>query len=628
MKETSFIKQNKQKWYKFEKMYQQNRKDPDELSKLFVELTDDLSYSRTHYPKRSVRVYLNGLAQKVYNQMYRGKRDSMRGFLTFWTTSLPLEMYRARFALLAAFITFAIGVVIGVVSSFEDPDFLGVITGDGYIAQTKANIMDGKPMDIYADQDESSMFFMIAQNNLRVAFTSFALGIIIGLGTAFFMIFNGIMVGAFQAFFYHQSITYTGVFLSSALTIWLHGTFEILAIIISGAAGMTLGASILFPGTKTRMQSLLQGAKRGMKIMIGVSPFIVVAAFIESFVTRYGTQMHWGWNVAIILVQLLLVVWYFVIYPFQVARKHQFSGRLEEDPIPIQEKAITWYKIRNFGDVFNDTFVFYRKGFSYFGRVLFWLILLNIVYAYFAFTSSFYIDFRLEWIDKIGIIFGFNQFFQPILYCCNALLLAANVTAVYHSLKVIKDKEHEQEGFRYWPSFFRFAARHYWRALPITLVLLIAWAFLPWFFLILAVFLTPFIFNLAFPGIIEGKKFFQGLGRGFTVSGQGYMLGVGIFCVFLLPAALALLFPELLLDLFKTEVLDWFIVTTVDRYDIVHNIVDGSYYLIMIHLIIPLFLLAFSFLYFSIVEKEEAYGLFQRLEKFGTRSNVYETRND
>ena len=65
MKETSFIKQNKEKWYKFEQMYQQNQRDPDELSRLFIELTDDLSYARTHYPKRSVRVYLNGLAQKV-----------------------------------------------------------------------------------------------------------------------------------------------------------------------------------------------------------------------------------------------------------------------------------------------------------------------------------------------------------------------------------------------------------------------------------------------------------------------------------------------------------------------------------------------------------------------------------
>ena len=73
MKETSFIKQNKEKWHKFEQMYHQNKKDPDELSSLFVELTDDLSYARTHYPKRTVRVYLNGLAQKVYNQLYRKK---------------------------------------------------------------------------------------------------------------------------------------------------------------------------------------------------------------------------------------------------------------------------------------------------------------------------------------------------------------------------------------------------------------------------------------------------------------------------------------------------------------------------------------------------------------------------
>ena len=71
MRERKFIEQNKQKWREFERTLESNRKDPDKLSNLFVQITDDLSYSRTFYPNRSVRVYLNNLAQKVFYSIYK-----------------------------------------------------------------------------------------------------------------------------------------------------------------------------------------------------------------------------------------------------------------------------------------------------------------------------------------------------------------------------------------------------------------------------------------------------------------------------------------------------------------------------------------------------------------------------
>ena len=73
MKETAFINQNKKKWAKFERMSKQNQSDPDELSDLFIEITDDLAYARTHYSKRSVKVYLNSLAQKSFQGIYKKK---------------------------------------------------------------------------------------------------------------------------------------------------------------------------------------------------------------------------------------------------------------------------------------------------------------------------------------------------------------------------------------------------------------------------------------------------------------------------------------------------------------------------------------------------------------------------
>ena len=92
------------------------------------------------------------------------------------------------------------------------------------------------------------------------------------------MLSNGIMVGAFQYFFYDQ-----GLLRESFLTIWTHGTLEIAAIIIAGAAGMTMGKGLIFPGTLSRLQAFQISARRGLKIMIGIAPIIILAGFIEGY---------------------------------------------------------------------------------------------------------------------------------------------------------------------------------------------------------------------------------------------------------------------------------------------------------------------------------------------------------
>ena len=88
MRETSFIKQNKEKWKEFEQILENKNKDPDKLNELFIQITDDLSYSRTFYPNRSVRVYLNNLAQRIFTSIYKNKK-SRKNLRTFSTQISP-----------------------------------------------------------------------------------------------------------------------------------------------------------------------------------------------------------------------------------------------------------------------------------------------------------------------------------------------------------------------------------------------------------------------------------------------------------------------------------------------------------------------------------------------------------
>ena len=93
MKETDFIAQNKDKWARFEKFSASNNNDPDEVSELFTEITEDLSYAKTFYPRRSVRVYLNQLSQGVFTRLYKQKKQPIGSFVNFWRYTVPLEMY-------------------------------------------------------------------------------------------------------------------------------------------------------------------------------------------------------------------------------------------------------------------------------------------------------------------------------------------------------------------------------------------------------------------------------------------------------------------------------------------------------------------------------------------------------
>jgi len=324
MREAAFVKQNEEKWEALEQSIATDHKKlkPDRLAAYFVQLTDDLGYAKTHYPKSNTTVYLNNLTAKVHQSIYRNKKEDKGRVLRFWQSELPDVMYESRRQLLVSFIIFLVASLVGAVSAAHDDSFVRLILGDDYVNMTLENISTGDPMAVYKSMGRGDMFFAITVNNIKVSFMAFSMGVLLSLGTGFVLLQNGIMLGAFQYFFYQQ-----GFLWSSFLTIWIHGTIEIASIIIAGAAGLVVGNSILFPGTYPRMYSFTKGAKKGLKIVIGLVPLFIVAGFLESFVTRM-TDWHWALRLAIIGVSAYFVIYYFVLFP--IKRRHHDHGAKDE----------------------------------------------------------------------------------------------------------------------------------------------------------------------------------------------------------------------------------------------------------------------------------------------------------
>ena len=306
MREALFVKQNNQKWKAYES---QKDSGPDELAESFIGITDDLAYAKTFYPQSKITKYLNGLASKFHQSIYKNKKEKSNRFITFWKYELPLIFYKHRKPLLYSFIFFMVFSVMGVLSAKYDHTFVRLILGDNYLNMTNDNIKKGDPFGVYKQGNSFLMFIQIAFNNIMVELLTYVMGIFLSIGSIYQLMNNGIMLGSFEYYFFSNNLGW-----QSILVIWIHGTLEISAIIIAGGAGLVLGNSLLFPKTYKRLVSLKNGAKDGLKIGIGLIPIFLIAAFFEGFVTRH-TEMPTWLSLMILMLSLFFIIWYVIIYP-------------------------------------------------------------------------------------------------------------------------------------------------------------------------------------------------------------------------------------------------------------------------------------------------------------------------
>ncbi|MEO9022170.1 MAG: stage II sporulation protein M [Ginsengibacter sp.] len=345
MREARFIKKNVDKWNQYQ--YEETR-DPDEMAERFVTLLDDLSYSKTFYPKSKVTRWINGIAGNIYQSIYQNKKQNLSRFFLFWKYGLPLLFRKYHKVFLFTFLLFASFVAIGVISSATDPDycrnFFNHKVQAGYYDQTIASIQRGDPFGVYKDDNPFSMFVRIAYNNISIAFRTVIFGVLFGIGTALFMWTNGVMLGCFQYLFFSQGLGW-----QSVLVIWIHGTIEISSIVIASCAGFILGTGWLFPGTYTRKESFLRAAKDAMKICISLIPFFLVAAFFESYITHLMSNtfqqnstdigLPVPFSIMILAGSFFLILWYFVLYPVRLHREgfEQRNGKILKNGV-VYEK--------------------------------------------------------------------------------------------------------------------------------------------------------------------------------------------------------------------------------------------------------------------------------------------------
>ena len=607
MRETKFIEQNKEKWEAVERMTEAIDQDPEKLNEHFIQVTDDLAHARTFYPNRSVRVYLNYLAQKIFTSIYRGKKTERNRVVNFWSDELPQLVYEARNEFRTALAIFGLAMLIGAVSSYFDPDFPRHIMGDSYVDMTLENIQSGDPMAVYKSKGEFGMSIGIAANNLWVAFLTFVMGALYAIGTVWILIKNGIMVGAFQYFFVEQ-----GVFWESFLTIWTHGTLEISAIVIAGAAGLTMGRGLVFPGTFSRLKAFQLSARRGLKIMLGIAPIILLAGFIEGYLTRY-TETPDAVRLGFILICLAFVLVYFVWYPWYKGRRQFASDTRKTIVTPERQRDINFVEMKSVGQLFSEVFIFFKKYFK--------SILLSATGASVLWCASIFLlseeapRYTLPAFGGGSIWSMFSDYFYnenfkwlPIL---NGLTYA--IVAVVTCLKLAKEAKVERK-FHWSISYSKMVVC----ATGLAAIL----AAPAWLSFLLMITVFPMILVWMYTMIGENLSLFNSITRTLNLVGSSFWQMMGLFCVLLMTGSMFVLLLDTMVMRVILEAIGINVSFTDEGLSDFYTILSSFFAILFFKLIFAMLVIGSGLLFYTLREIKDASLLKEKINEIGSQKKI------
>ncbi|MBP0947737.1 stage II sporulation protein M [Pseudomonas alliivorans] len=231
---------------------------------------------------------LHQLAMRGHQQLYRHRSALGAQFLTFILAGFPRAVRAEwRFVLVASLLFFGSLVGMGLLV-YGFPDLIYSIVSPARLSDMQS-MYDPQASRIgqaleRASDDDWMMFGYYIMNNIGIAFQTYASGLLFGLGSLFFLLFNGLMIGAVAG--HLTDIGYGQTFWSFVVG---HGAFELTAIALAGAAGLKLGWALLAPGRLTRGEALRKAAQGSVQLIGGVMLFLLIAAFIEA----YWSSMTW-----------------------------------------------------------------------------------------------------------------------------------------------------------------------------------------------------------------------------------------------------------------------------------------------------------------------------------------------
>ncbi len=248
-----------------------------ELPALYRRCCHHLALARKRHYDYALETRLNRIALRGYHQLYRQRNFAPGGALRFLAVDFPRQL-RAHAGLfwLATALFYGPGIAMAILV-LEQPDSVYALL-DAEQIKGFEQMYRAAPAEERGAASDFAAFGFYVLNNVGIAFRTFAGGLAAGLGTLFFLIFNGLYLGAVFAHLVHVGAAEN--LLSFVIG---HGAFELTALVISGVAGLRLGAAVIAPGRLSRGEALRQAGPICVQLILGVAAMLIAAAFIEAF---------------------------------------------------------------------------------------------------------------------------------------------------------------------------------------------------------------------------------------------------------------------------------------------------------------------------------------------------------
>ncbi len=291
-----FVAKRRESWRELEQLLERGKElhksPPADISRaasLYRSVCADLMRARSLFGPDLVR-YLDGLAARAHNLLYGTRAYRLAGLWAMVAREFPRTLRRRwRFFALASAL-FYLPLLLGVFATLASQEFAETILPPQQLAMMEAMYEQGFDVGRDVHQDSQMAGFYI-NNNVGIAFRCFVTGILAGLGSLFYTLYNGLVIGVVFGW-----VTRAGHAGNIFTFVCGHGPFELTAIVISAGAGLQMGWALIDTKGLTRMGSLRSQARELGHLIVGAAAMLVIAAFIEGYWSPSGLppQVKWG----------------------------------------------------------------------------------------------------------------------------------------------------------------------------------------------------------------------------------------------------------------------------------------------------------------------------------------------
>ena len=309
MRETRFIEKHQPRWDQLEHYLNGGEIPADfDFARQYRQVVHDLAMAHSRGYARPVIDRLTRLVMRGRQKLYHRPAHLGRHILAFFTVGFPVLVRKhIDVVLLSAVLLFGSLALVAITTHWA-PDLPYSVVDTAKMSEIEEMY---SPTQTYrlgrqrAAEDDILMFGFYIRNNIGIGFRTFASGLAFGLGSLFFLLFNGITIGAISG--HLTEIGYIGTFWGFVAG---HSAMELTAVTLSGAAGLHMGRALIQPGRKSRLHALKDNARDAIGIVYGAATMFVIAAFIEAFWSSRAS-LPFALKIAVGLTLWGLVILYF-----------------------------------------------------------------------------------------------------------------------------------------------------------------------------------------------------------------------------------------------------------------------------------------------------------------------------